>query len=88
MAKSRPTARDTRTGSAYVPPGRVDDHGGRVGGAWVQQKIAGYDAQIASLGAQIEAERTRAERIEESVMHSRRKLMWKRWRRDSCGIRE
>ena len=31
----------------------------------LQQKIAGYDTQIASLGAQIEAEQTRAEQIEE-----------------------
>ena len=28
----------------------------------LQQKIAGYDTQIASLGAQIEAEQTRADR--------------------------
>ena len=52
----------------YVPgdPGRVDDHGGRCGASVeLQQKIAGYDTQIASLGAQIEAEQTRAEQIEE-----------------------
>ena len=52
----------------YVPgdPGRADDHGGRcqVRSVELQQKIAAI-YQIASLGAQIEAEQTRAEQIEE-----------------------
>ena len=49
----------------------------------LQQKIAGYDTQIASLGAQIEAEQTERNRSRNSVSTLRRKLMWKRWRRIS-----
>ena len=39
----------------------------------LQQKIAGYDTQIASLSAQIDAETARAEEIEE---YRKRRISW------------
>jgi len=47
-------------------PGRIDDHVVvAVRSVELQRKIAGYDTQIASLSAQIDAETARAEEIEE-----------------------
>ena len=71
----------------YVPgdPGRVDDHGGRCG-AELQQKIAGYDTQIASLGAQIEAEQTRAEQIEEFGKYTQTKAYVEEVAKDKLGL--
>ena len=49
----------------------------------LQRKIAGYDTQIASLSAQIDAETARAEEIEEYRKYTQTKAMWRKWRRIS-----
>ena len=73
----------------YVPgdPGRVDDHGGRCGAErGITKKIAGYDTQIASLGAQIEAEQTRAEQIEEFGKYTQTKAYVEEVAKDKLGL--
>lgn len=73
----------------YVPgdPGRVDDHGGRCGAErGITTKIAGYDTQIASLGAQIEAEQTRAEQIEEFGKYTQTKAYVEEVAKDKLGL--
>ena len=74
---------DTPEPVQYGPgdPGRVDDHGGRCGA-----KIAGYDTQIASLGAQIEAEQTRAEQIEEFGKYTQTKAYVEEVAKDKLGL--
>ena len=51
----------------------------------LQQKIAGYDTQIASLGAQIEAEQTRAE-IEEFGKYTQTKAYVEEVAKDKLGL--
>ena len=52
----------------------------------LQQKIAGYDTQIASLGAQIEAEQTRAEQIEEFGKYTQTKAYVEEVAKDKLGL--
>lgn len=52
----------------------------------LQQKIAGYDTQIASLGAQIEAEQARAEQIEEFGKYTQTKAYVEEVAKDKLGL--
>lgn len=52
----------------------------------LQQKIEGYDTQIASLGAQIEAEQTRAEQIEEFGKYTQTKAYVEEVAKDKLGL--
>lgn len=73
----------------YVPgdPGRVDDHGGRCGAErGITTEDCGYDTQIASLGAQIEAEQTRAEQIEEFGKYTQTKAYVEEVAKDKLGL--
>ena len=52
----------------------------------LQQKIAGYDTQIASLSAQIDAETTRAEEIEEYRKYTQTKAYVEEVAKDKLGL--
>lgn len=52
----------------------------------LQQKIAGYDTQIASLSAQIEAEQARAEQIEEFGKYTQTKAYVEEVAKDKLGL--
>lgn len=52
----------------------------------LQQKIEGYDTQIASLTAQIEAENTRAEQIEEYRKYTQTKAYVEEVAKDKLGL--
>ena len=52
----------------------------------VELQIAGYDTQIASLGAQIEAEQTRAEQIEEFGKYTQTKAYVEEVAKDKLGL--
>ena len=52
----------------------------------VRSVIAGYDTQIASLGAQIEAEQTRAEQIEEFGKYTQTKAYVEEVAKDKLGL--
>ena len=52
----------------------------------LQQKIAGYDTQIASLNAQIEAEQARAEQIEEYGKYTQTKGYVEEVAKDKLGL--
>ena len=54
--------------------------------AELQQKIAGHDTQIASLGAQSEAEQTRAEQIEEFGKYTQMKAYVEEVAKDKPGL--
>ena len=52
----------------------------------LQQKIEGYDTQIASLTTQIEAENTRAEEIEEYRKYTQTKAYVEEVAKDKLGL--
>ena len=52
----------------------------------LQQKIAGYDTQIASLSAQIDAETARAEEIEEYRKYTQTKAYVEEVAKDKLGL--
>ena len=52
----------------------------------LQRKTAGYDTQIASLSAQIEAEQTRAEQIEEFGKYTQTKAYVEEVAKDKLGL--
>lgn len=52
----------------------------------LQQKIAGYDTQIASLSAQIDAETSRAEEIEEYRKYTQTKAYVEEVAKDKLGL--
>ena len=52
----------------------------------LKQKIAGYDTQIASLGAQIEAEQARAEQIEEYGKYTQTMAYYIEVAQDKLGL--
>lgn len=52
----------------------------------LQQKIDGYDLQIASLNAQIEAENTRTEQIEEYRKYTQTKAYVEEVAKDKLGL--
>ncbi len=52
----------------------------------LQQKIEGYDTQIASLNAQIEAENARAEEIEEYRKYTQTKAYVEEVAKDKLGL--
>ena len=52
----------------------------------LQQKIEGYDTQIASLNAQIEAENARAEEIEEYRKYTQTKAYVEEVAKDKVGL--
>lgn len=52
----------------------------------LQRKIAGYDTQIASLSAQIDAETTRAEEIEEYRKYTQTKAYVEEVAKDKLGL--
>ena len=55
-------------------------------GVGLQQKIAGYDTQIASLSAQIDAETARAEEIEEYRKYTQTKAYVEEVAKDKLGL--
>lgn len=52
----------------------------------LKQKIAGYDTQIAGLSAQIDAENTRAEEIEEYRKYTQTKAYVEEVAKDKLGL--
>ena len=52
----------------------------------LQRKIAGYDTQIASLSAQIDAETARAEEIEEYRKYTQTKAYVEEVAKDKLGL--